>query len=103
MKTSPPMKTSHLAVISSAVIAMCTLVYQNSPAADSTIPSIPVGSLTAFPTIVQTGTKPTLTWNISYPTVVTEVVMIDPDGTITPKENLIMDMPKSTRARPNWE
>ena len=30
-------------------------------------PVVPAGSLSAFPTIVQTGTKPTLTWSIIHP------------------------------------
>lgn len=86
------MKTSHLVAVSAAAIVMTTLAFQNSRAADATIPSIPVGSLTAFPTVVQTGTKPTLTWNISYPSVVQDFITITQPATITPKQNLICDM-----------
>lgn len=32
------------------------------------IPAVPAGVLTATPTVVQTGTKPLLAWNILYPT-----------------------------------
>jgi hypothetical protein len=39
--------------------------------------------LTAFPTVVQTGTKPTLTWNILYPSKVSNVAQINPPGSIT--------------------
>lgn len=60
--------------------------------AQSLTPLIPSGSLTAFPTIVQTGTKPNLTWNVTLPETVTDVVTIQPPGTIIPKRCLIMDV-----------
>lgn len=50
--------------------------------AQTAIPMTPIGTLTAFPTIVQTGTKPTLTWNIMYPTKVSDVATIQPPGRI---------------------
>jgi hypothetical protein len=81
------MKTSHRAALSAAVIAMCTLV-SNRAFADSTSPSIPVGSLTAFPTVVQTGTKPTLTWSINYPSIVQDYITVTPPATVTPKQSL---------------
>lgn len=84
------MKTSQLAALSAAVIAIYVLV---SPRAHAqTNPSIPVGELSAFPTIVQTGTKPTLTWSINYPSIVEDFVVVTPPGTITPKENLICEI-----------
>ena len=84
------MKTSQLAAVSAAVIAVGTLV--PSRAYSQTTPSVPVGSLTAYPTVVQTGTKPTLTWSISYPSQVTTVVTVDPDGTVTPLRDLYVDL-----------
>jgi hypothetical protein len=81
------MKTSQRAATSAAVFAICALVSTRSLA--QTNPSIPVGSLSAFPTVVQTGTKPTLTWNINYPSIVEDFVTVTPPGTVTPKENLI--------------
>ncbi len=74
------MKTSQLAAVSAAFIAMGTLVPTRALAQ---IPSIPVGTMTAFPTVVQTGTKPTLNWNILYPSTVSNVAQINPPGTIT--------------------
>jgi hypothetical protein len=59
------MKTSHWAAISAAVVAVGTLM--STPAFSQTDPIEPIGFLTAYPTIVQTGTKPTLTWNILFP------------------------------------
>lgn len=84
------MKTSHLAAVSAALTTLCALVPASSFA--QTSPSIPVGTLTAFPTVVQTGTKPTLTWSINYPSVVQDFVTITPPATVTPKQNLICDV-----------
>lgn len=50
-------------------------------------PTIPVGSLTAFPTVVQPGVHPTLTWNITYPSIVQDYVDVGEDD-ITPTETL---------------
>lgn len=75
------MKTSQLAAVSAAVIAVSTLV---SPRAQSqTTPLNPLGILSAYPTVVQTGTKPTLNWSILYPSKVSNVATITPPGTIT--------------------
>lgn len=57
-----------------------------------TYPSIPVGTLSAFPTIVQTGTHPQLTWDVAVPEDVTGVVDIQTPGTIIPRRDLIMDV-----------
>lgn len=83
------MKTIKLAAISAVVSSVCALVPMR--ALSQTSPSVPVGTLTAFPSVVQTGTKPTLTWNISYPEIVKDVVTIG-DDTVTPKENLVCDI-----------
>ena len=85
------MKTSYLITLTPFVLAFGTLVSPQFLA--STEPSIPVGSMTASPTVVQTGTKPTLTWNINYPSVVKNYVTITPGGgTVTPLQNLICDI-----------
>lgn len=46
------------------------------------IPASPSGIMTASPTIVQTGSKPTLKWNILYPSKVSDVATINPPGTL---------------------
>ncbi|NQW99735.1 hypothetical protein HQ447_03685 [bacterium] len=84
------MKTSQLAVIPAAFLAVCTLM--PTRAQSQTTPTIPVGDLTAFPTVVQTGTKPTLTWSINYPSIVENFVTVSPTGSVTPKENMICDI-----------
>lgn len=88
------MKTNPFATLSAVVMTMGSLA--PSPATAQTIPAIPAGSLTAFPTVVQTGTKPTLTWNISYPSVIKDYVTIDSSSTsastVTPKQALYADV-----------
>lgn len=49
------------------------------------------GSLTAFPLIVQPGTRPNLTWNITYPSIVQDVVTVT-QNTVTPKQSLYVDV-----------
>jgi hypothetical protein len=90
------MKTSQRAAKSAAVIAICTLVPEISQAVPgngnanglATFPAMPSGWLTAYPTIVQTGTKPTLTWGINYPSIVEDYVTITPPSTVTADEEL---------------
>jgi len=62
------MKTSRLAALAAALFAPCVFVSGAAQAQTATAdPLTPVGVMTAFPTIVQTGTKPTLTWSIMHP------------------------------------
>jgi hypothetical protein len=90
------MKTSHRAALSAAVIAMCTLTSTRSFAVpgngnangQATFPAMPSGWLVAFPTIVQTGTKPTLTWGINYPSIVEDYITITPPSTVTADEEV---------------
>lgn len=78
------MKTNRMTAAAAALIAMSALIASPShAAAPTTIPSVPVGIMSAYPTVVQTGTKPTLTWNILYPSKVSNVAEINPPGSIT--------------------
>lgn len=99
------MKTNQWAAASAAVFTMSVLSL-SSAQAQSTIPATPSGVMTAFPTVVQTGTKPTLTWNILYPAQIgfppppgggggnpgsgggnngsVPIVLVDPPGTLIP-------------------
>lgn len=61
-------------------------------AQEDQVPAFPVGSLSAFPTIVQAGTHPTLTWDVTVPETIEEVIVIEPPGTIRPKRCLVMDV-----------
>jgi hypothetical protein len=88
------MKTSPWAATSAAVIALCALVptsalaQGNGNGNQNTVPLVPSGWLTAFPTIVQTGTKPTLTWGINYPSIVEDYVDIEDPATVKTTEIL---------------
>jgi hypothetical protein len=84
------MKTSHPAALAVAVLALSVFATGRSSAQQD--PLVPVGSLTANPTIVQVGVKPNLTWNITYPEVVTDIVTVTPPGTLTPKEEVDMEV-----------
>ena len=85
--------TSHLAAVKAVVLASCGLLAASAQLnAQAASPSIPVGWLTAYPTVVQTGTKPTLTWDISYPSVVKDFVDVTPPATITPKVDLDVEV-----------
>lgn len=105
------MKTSRLAARAAAALCVCTLVPGFARAQDTTLPLAdpltPVGAMTAFPTIVQTGTKPTLTWNIMYPAKIgsglggngngngnsggtKDIAIVSPPGTIIPLEDVFV-------------
>jgi hypothetical protein len=49
----------------------------------NTDPSIPVGALVVSPSVVQTGTKPSLTWDIMFPQTLGDVLHITPPGKLT--------------------
>ncbi|MBK1880845.1 hypothetical protein JIN85_00380 [Luteolibacter pohnpeiensis] len=83
------MNTSHLAAFAAALASACL-----SPNcfADSSELQLPVGSLTASPGWVREGVKPQLTWSITYPEVVTDLVEIEEPGTICAKVPVNMDV-----------
>ncbi len=84
------MKTSQPAALAVATLAMCVLLSNPCLAKRKvvldpnlpTFPAMPSGWLTAFPSVVQTGTKPTLTWAINYPSIVEDYVTIVEPATV---------------------
>ena len=78
------MKTSPITSLSAAALALGVVSTQviAGPGDTTAIPSVPVGIMSAYPTVVQTGTKPTLNWNILYPSKVGDVADIAPPGEI---------------------
>lgn len=74
------MKPSQLAAVLAVALAM-SVIATNRSVAQATDPVIPIGELSAFPTVVQTGTRPKLNWNILYPCRVGDMVTIQPPGT----------------------
>jgi hypothetical protein len=73
------------------LIAITTFIVSPLRSQDQT-PIIPVGSLSAFPTIVQAGTHPDLTWDVTLPERVDDIITIEPPGTLVPKRSMIMDV-----------
>ncbi len=85
------MKTSLRAAATAFLIASATLV-PTQLVAQGTIPAVPVGTLSTSASVVRAGTKPTLTWNITYPSVVKDYVTITPPSTVTPKQTMYVDV-----------
>ncbi|RYD37928.1 MAG: hypothetical protein EOP87_02540 [Verrucomicrobiaceae bacterium] len=84
------MKTSHAtAVIRLVVLIICASCAGTVRAQD---PPVPVGFLSATPTYVQIGQKPLLSWNITHPALVKDIITITPPGTCTPKVKVAMDV-----------
>lgn len=83
------MNISHLAAVAAVITTVGALV---SPPAFCQTPTVPVGSLDAYPTVVQTGTRPTLSWSINYPSIVENYVTITSPATCTPRENLVCEI-----------
>lgn len=83
------MKTSPVRALAASILAICALVSNQAMAQD---PPIPVGRLDASPGIVMSGTKPTLNWEITYPSVVKDIVTIEPPATVVPKVKVNMDV-----------
>lgn len=88
------MKTSYIptAAKAAALITCVLAAVSTTLSAQSSSPSIPVGWLSAYPTVVKTGTKPTLTWDISYPSIVKDFVDVTPPATVIPKVDLDVDV-----------
>ncbi len=79
--------------IHSLLIAALALFVSTAPTqGQEESPQIPVGTLSAFPTIVQTGTHPTLTWSVTIPESVEDIIEIQLPGTLVPKRDVIMDV-----------
>lgn len=88
------MKTNYKIAMSAIAIhgfGSCIAFAQPKDSPDR-IPAAPTGIMTASPTVVQTGSKPTLKWNILYPSKVSDVALINPPGTIYLKENMFVSV-----------
>ncbi|MBL9152593.1 MAG: hypothetical protein JNK37_08920 [Verrucomicrobiales bacterium] len=85
------MRSSINAAVAALLLA-AGLSLPHRATAQSQDPAIPTGTLSAYPSVVQTGTFPTLSWGITYPSIVTDIVTVTPPGTVTPKRTLDMDV-----------
>ncbi|MEN9974642.1 MAG: hypothetical protein RLZZ282_648 [Verrucomicrobiota bacterium] len=80
----PAMKTIPRTALTTTLIAASALISSGTPPVKtpSLIPAVPVGVLSANQNVVQTGTNPVLTWNILYPSKVSDLVVVQPPGTL---------------------
>ena len=62
-------------------LLLSLLLSGNARSQQTNAPVMPVGTLSAFPTIVQAGTHPQLTWNVTLPAAVLDVVTSTSPGT----------------------
>ena len=85
------MKTAPFRAVAASALAIFALASQQA-LAQSVNPSMPFGKLTVSPTQVLTGTRPSLTWSISYPSSAKDFVTITTPGGITPKQDLRCDV-----------
>ena len=87
----PPVAES-LAVC--AVITMASLFTfsEDASAQQKKMPEIPVGWLDAYPTIVHTGTHPTIRWGIDLPSEVLNVIEIQDSSTISATEEISIEV-----------
>ncbi|WP_411826623.1 hypothetical protein [Luteolibacter sp. AS25] len=87
--------TSHWAAAKAVSLSVCVLTASTQLSLSentNTIPAEPVGWLTAYPTVVQTGTKPFLTWEITHPAIVGDYVEIIPPSTVNPTDELDVEV-----------
>jgi len=75
-----------------ALLALPSMAAPGSGNGADTNPIIPVGAMTANPTVVQTGTHPTLSWAIVYPSRVSDVATVSPPGSITLTSQVYVDV-----------
>jgi hypothetical protein len=80
VKTHPSPR--FIATLLACIAAIGTGVATAQQTTASRIPATPDGLLNAYPSVVQTGTKPTLSWNILHPSKVSDLVEVDPPGTL---------------------
>ncbi len=73
-----------------AVGLFLTSVFSSS--AQTQMPILPLARFSASPSIVQTGTYPTLSWNIFYPTSIRGVADISASGSCTVLEDLYVSV-----------
>lgn len=84
------MKTSRSAALKAAVLILTAAFCGSASAQDPQVPV--VTHFSATPSFVQVGATPKLAWGITYPALVKDIVTITPPGTVTPKQELDMEV-----------
>jgi len=87
MKRIPlPPRAYVLAALSLAAAALAP----TTKAATTDTTSVPRGTLTASADLLRVGLKPTLSWNVEFPSEIGTVVDIVPPNTVVPKQDVTM-------------
>ncbi len=86
------MKNSHPVALGAAMIASFGVMTSAIHAAQTTTPAPPVGSLSVNTNVVRAGSSPSLTWNISYPSIVKNYVTIQPPASLIPTQRMLADI-----------
>lgn len=64
----------------------------NGSSTEKKFPILPSGWLTASPTVVQAGTKPTIKWSINHPSIVEDYITIKAPSTIVADEKVSFEV-----------
>lgn len=94
MKNSNKLKAIKMAsiVVTAFAATSGNALAQGNGNSNKKIPAAPVGWLSAYPTVVQTGTKPTLTWSSTYPSQVFDYIDVINPATIQLKKKLDIEV-----------
>lgn len=91
--SSSPVRVARKTVVLNALLAHALLLLTFGVGhSQGRSPVIPVGTLSAYPTVVQAGTHPTLTWSVTVPEIVSDIVMIENGGTIRAQRDVYADI-----------
>jgi len=90
--SSPVLRGKYIMALPGLLVCAVCLLTTWSGHSQSRSPVIPVGTLSAYPTVVQAGTHPTLTWNVTVPEVVSDIVTIENGGTIRAQRDVYADI-----------
>lgn len=82
------MQTNQMNVTLAAVVGIVMLASPVALSQLATIPSNPIGAISATPTIVQAGARPALSWAIRYPSKVSDILLVNPPGTLVPNQDV---------------
>lgn len=90
LKTKPHtvMKPRHSILIPALATIAISSTNPSQAVPNNSLPALPAGWLDAYPTIVQTGTNPTLTWGINFPSIVQDFITITGSSKVVAKEDL---------------
>ncbi len=85
-------KMASIVVTAAAATTFSAFAQNNGNGNAALIPTVPGGWLSAYPTMVQTGTHPTLSWSITYPSTVASYSTITPPATLSTLTQVDVDI-----------